>query len=110
MKTTFSRVSGMTPDQRAELTDRFDKASRISSAEPVAVVGIGCRFPGDVVWPEAYWEFLANGVDAITEVPSDRWDADAFYDPDPSAPTFGDDENEIDIPPFLRGQRRRQQR
>jgi phthiocerol/phenolphthiocerol synthesis type-I polyketide synthase D len=76
----------MTADQRAELTDRFDKASRIAAAEPVAVVGIGCRFPGGVVGPEAYWEFLANGVDAITEVPPDRWDADAFYDPDPSAP------------------------
>ena len=66
--------------------ERFDKASRIAAAEPVAVVGIGCRFPGGVVGPEAYWAFLTNGVDAITEVPPDRWSADAFYDPDPSAP------------------------
>ena len=50
------------------------------------MVGIGCRFPGGVVGPEGYWTFLANGGDAISEIPSDRWDADAFYDPDPFAP------------------------
>ena len=43
-------------------------------------------FPGGVVGPEDYWAFLANGGDAISEVPPDRWDADAFYDPDPFAP------------------------
>ena len=76
----------MTAAQRAALADQFDKASRIAAAEPVAVVGIGCRFPGGVVGPEGYWAFLANGGDAISEVPPDRWDADAFYDPDPLAP------------------------
>ena len=86
MRTTFDRVSAMTADQRAALADQFDKASRIAVAEPVAVVGMGCRFPGDVVGPEGYWAFLTNGGDAISEVPADRWDADAFYDPDPLAP------------------------
>src|SRR3954470_18856177 len=86
MRTTFSRVSAMTVDQRAALTERFEGAPRIAAAEPGAVVGIGCRFPGDAVGPEAYWALLTNGIDAITEVPPDRWDADAFYDPDPSAP------------------------
>jgi phthiocerol/phenolphthiocerol synthesis type-I polyketide synthase D len=76
----------MTPDQRTALTEQFDKASRIATAEPVAVVGIGCRFPGGVVGPESYWTFLANGEDAIGEIPPERWDADAFYDPDPFAP------------------------
>ena len=55
-------------------------------AEPIAVVGIGCRFPGDVAGPESFWRLLVNGEDGITEVPADRWDVDAFYDPDPSAP------------------------
>ena len=76
----------MTAAQRAALSEQFDKASRLAGAEPVAVVGIGCRFPGGVVGPQGYWGFLASGGDAIGEVPSDRWDAEAFYDPDPFAP------------------------
>jgi phthiocerol/phenolphthiocerol synthesis type-I polyketide synthase D len=86
MKTTFSRIAGMTAEQRTALSSQFEKASRIATAEPVAVVGIGCRFPGGVAGPEGYWEFLANGGDAISEVPPDRWDAEALYDPDPFAP------------------------
>ncbi|MGE5695636.1 MAG: type I polyketide synthase [Candidatus Sericytochromatia bacterium] len=86
MRTTFSRISGMTAAQRAALADQFANASRLAAAEPVAVVGIGCRFPGDVVGSQAYWAFLASGGDAISEIPPDRWDAEAFYDPDPFAP------------------------
>ena len=86
MKTTFDRISGMTAAQRDALAEKFDNASRLAGAEPVAVVGVGCRFPGGVAGPESYWKFLANGVDAIAEVPTDRWDAEAFYDPDPLAP------------------------
>jgi phthiocerol/phenolphthiocerol synthesis type-I polyketide synthase D len=86
MRTTFSRVSGMTADQRVALAEQFDKASRIATAEPVAVVGIGCRFPGGVVGPQSYWKLLTNGEDAISQVPADRWDAEEFYDPDPFAP------------------------
>ena len=86
MKTIFSRVSAMNADQRGALSEQFDKASRIASAEPVAVVGIGCRFPSGVVGPEAYWNFLANGTDAISEIPPDRWNADEYYDPDQFAP------------------------
>ena len=55
-------------------------------AEPIAVVGIGCRFPGSVTGPDSFWRLLVDGGDAISEVPADRWDADAFYDPDPLAP------------------------
>ena len=44
--------------------------------EPIAIVGVGCRLPGGVRDPDGYWRLLADGVDAITEVPRDRWDAD----------------------------------
>ena len=59
---------------------------RTSNAdEPIAIVGIGCRFPG-ADGPAAFWQLLSDGMDAITEIPADRWDADAFYNPDPSVP------------------------
>ncbi len=56
--------------------------------EPIAIVGLSCRFPG-APNPGAFWELLRNGVDAITEVPADRWDVDAFHseNPDPGKVT-----------------------
>lgn len=54
-------------------------------ADPIAIVGMGCRFPG-ADNPDAYWNLLRDGVDAVSEVPADRWDNDALYDPDPSVP------------------------
>ncbi|CKO44580.1 phenolpthiocerol synthesis type-I polyketide synthase PPSB [Mycobacterium tuberculosis] len=86
MRTAFSRISGMTAQQRTSLADEFDRVSRIAVAEPVAVVGIGCRFPGDVDGPESFWDFLVAGRNAISTVPADRWDAEAFYHPDPLTP------------------------
>ena len=56
-----------------------------AAGEPVAIVGIGCRFPG-ADGAEAFWALLREGVDAISEVPAERWDLARFYDPDPEAP------------------------
>ncbi len=53
--------------------------------EPIAIVAVACRFPG-APDPEAFWEVLSGGVDAIREVPDDRFDIDEFYDPDPETP------------------------
>ncbi|WP_375772900.1 SDR family NAD(P)-dependent oxidoreductase [Archangium gephyra] len=58
----------------------------VLAAEPIAIVGMGCRFPGGVGSPAELWELLSGGVDAITEIPADRWDREAWYDPDPDAP------------------------
>ncbi len=55
------------------------------TAEPIAVVGIGCRFPGGASDPEAFWQLVRAGRDCVTEVPRDRFDVDAVYDPDPAA-------------------------
>ncbi len=55
-------------------------------ASAVAVIGIGCRFPGGANSPEAFWKLLLEGVDTVGEIPPDRWDVDAYYHPDPSRP------------------------
>ena len=53
--------------------------------EPIAVVGLSCRYPG-APNPDTYWRLLVEGRDAVTEVPDDRWDKQAYYDPNPSEP------------------------
>ena len=58
----------------------------VAREEPIAVVAMACRFPGGVHDPESFWRLLDEGVDAIREVPADRWEIDAWYDPDPDAP------------------------
>ncbi len=56
------------------------------AAGPIAVIGIGCRFPGGADGPAAFWRLLCDGFDATGPIPADRWDADAFYAADPEAP------------------------
>jgi amino acid adenylation domain-containing protein/thioester reductase-like protein len=51
--------------------------------EPIAIIGLSCRFP-QAHSPQAFWDLLRNGVDAITEVPSDRWDVDEFHADEPA--------------------------
>jgi acyl transferase domain-containing protein/acyl carrier protein len=53
--------------------------------EPIALIGIGCRFPGGVDGPAALWRLLEREVDAVGEAPSSRWDAARWFDPDPEA-------------------------
>jgi acyl transferase domain-containing protein/glutamate-1-semialdehyde aminotransferase len=54
-------------------------------AQPVAIIGMGCRFPA-APDPGAYWRLLCAGGDAIRDIPADRWDVAGYYDPDPRAP------------------------
>lgn len=55
-----------------------------SSKEPIAIVGISCRFP-EASSLDQFWELLKNGVSTVKEIPSDRWNLSDYYDPDPSA-------------------------
>lgn len=52
----------------------------------IAIIGIGCRYPGGVKNLDDLWELIANGIDATTDVPKDRWDIGSFYHPDKSIP------------------------
>src|SRR6266571_5685427 len=61
------------------------RMNRETETEPIAIIGIGCRFPG-AKDPEAFWQLLRDGIDAISEVPVDRWDSNAFYDANAGVP------------------------
>ncbi|MCS0603059.1 type I polyketide synthase [Streptomyces sp. LP11] len=72
-----------TPAKRPEAP----QAGRAADDEPIAVVGIGCRFPGGIDTPEALWRLLTEGGDVLSGFPRDRgWDLDALYDEDPEVP------------------------
>lgn len=50
--------------------------------EPIAIIGIGCHFPGGATGPREFWDLLCDGADATREIPSQRWEMRKFYDPD----------------------------
>ncbi len=82
-------VKELSPLQRAfvtikEMRSKLD-ALESNAREPIAIVGMGCRFPGGANDPESFWQILRDGVDTIGEVPRDRWNVDDYYDPDPQA-------------------------
>lgn len=74
------------PNRRVNGSVRPRIGSGSGVREPIAIVGIGCRFPGRANNPEAFWNLLESSTDAITEVPAERWNLQAFYDADPSRP------------------------
>ena len=82
-----TRLSSLSATKLAVLaTQAYAQVEDVLHAEPIAIIGMGCRFPGGADNPAAYWEILRNGVDAIVETPADRWDADAYYAEDFAAP------------------------
>jgi acyl transferase domain-containing protein/SAM-dependent methyltransferase len=83
-------IDNLSPVKRAlleikELKARLSQAEK-AGKEPIAIIGAGLRFPGDVSDLESYWQLLINGMNAISDIPKDRWNIDTFYDPDPEAP------------------------
>ncbi len=89
MKEFLERIKNLPPERvkllAAQLQTRVD-VMESQRVEPIAIIGMSCRFPGGANSPESFWELLKNGVDAITEVPHDRWNIDEYYDPDPEKP------------------------
>ncbi|WP_338866156.1 SDR family NAD(P)-dependent oxidoreductase [Myxococcus stipitatus] len=68
-----------------KLQARLDGVER-ARTEPIAVIGMGCRFPGGASDEASYWKLLRDGVDAVREVPASRWDAASYYDPERGVP------------------------
>lgn len=82
------------PEKAADTIERLER--RVAELEgmgdttarqvAVAVVGMGCRYPGGADTPEAFWELLESGRDVLGDIPASRWDVDAYYDPEVSIP------------------------
>jgi acyl transferase domain-containing protein/acyl carrier protein len=88
MSDFLERINQLSPKRLAllavELQGKIEALERAQN-EPIAIVGLSCRFPGadDAA---AFWRLLHDGVDAISEVDPSRWNVDELYDPDPDAP------------------------
>ena len=90
MSSISEKLDQLSPLQRAvyALKETRGKLERLEQAqtEPIAIVGMGCRFPGGANDPESFWQILHNGIDTIKEVPASRWDIDVYHDPNPETP------------------------
>ena len=77
------------PDNGAQSSSGRDEGERIAAMVPptqnegIAIIGIGCRFPGNVNNAESFWKLLVEGREAVSEVPADRWNVERFYDAEP---------------------------
>ncbi len=84
----LDRINTLSPQRlkllALELHERAEETAA-RAREPIAIIGMGCRFPGGADDPDRFWSLLKEGRDAIREVPRDRWDIDAYFDPDPDA-------------------------
>jgi microcystin synthetase protein McyG len=89
MNEFLSQLATMSPKRLAllavELQQKVESLER-SRVEPVAVVGVGCRFPGGAVDPESFWQLLREGRSGVREVPAERWNVEEFFDADPETP------------------------
>ncbi|HVH42842.1 MAG TPA: beta-ketoacyl synthase N-terminal-like domain-containing protein, partial [Labilithrix sp.] len=81
----YPTVTKLTEYLLGRLTPRVSTTGRRASDEPIAIIGMSCRFPGGADDPESFWDLLQRGGDAIAPIPRERWDIEAFYDADPDA-------------------------
>ncbi|HEX3641760.1 MAG TPA: beta-ketoacyl synthase N-terminal-like domain-containing protein, partial [Ktedonobacteraceae bacterium] len=86
----YPTIEGLARHLSGEITNTQPASSQpdnhaISTNDAIAIIGLGCRFPGTNN-PDEFWQLLHDGIDAISEVPSNRWDLQKFYNPDRGIP------------------------
>ncbi len=86
MSDTPLPLSGMSAVKLALMAKQMRaQAARALRSDPIAIIGMGCRLPGGADTPESLWRLLRDGIETAREIPSDRWNGGAWYDPDLSA-------------------------
>ena len=89
MNLNADKLDELSPLQRAtyalkEMKARLEHAEQARN-EPIAIIGMGCRFPGGADSPERFWQLLRDGIDAVRPTPPERWDSNVYYDANPDA-------------------------
>ncbi|WP_204810122.1 type I polyketide synthase [Mycobacterium riyadhense] len=87
-RTSDDSGTGLDPARRPSFARAQveERRPRMDVGQGAAIVGIGCRLPGGVFTPDQFWDFMLRRGNGVVEVPSERWNTDLFYDPDPAAP------------------------
>lgn len=86
MSTLANQISQLSALKVAMATQQLAPKLALTNAEPIAIIGMGCRLPGGIDTPQKYWELLKSGTDAVSEMGNDRWDFEAHYSSDPEEP------------------------
>jgi acyl transferase domain-containing protein/acyl carrier protein len=79
-------VSGLKLALAASKVRAAGSEASLLASEPLAIIGMGCRFPGGASSPALFWKQILAGTDSVKQVPADRWDIAKYYDPDSAAP------------------------
>ena len=90
MSQPTENIEQLSPLQRAFVTIK-EMRSKLDTwenraHEPIAIIGMSCRFPGGANDPESFWQILRDGIDTVKEVPPERWNIEDYYDPHPETP------------------------
>ncbi|MDD5755632.1 MAG: polyketide synthase, partial [Methylococcales bacterium] len=108
-ETLSQRMAQFSAVKLALLAEQLGQQREVIQSEPIAIVGLACRFPGGIDSPESYWQALCDGLDAMEEVPADHWDSQTYFSAEPnqagkiSSPCGGYLKNVYDFDPQFFG-------
>ncbi len=81
----YATIETLSARLAGDVNPCFSESERNFACDSIAIIGIGCRFPGHVKSPADYWQLLREGRDAISEIPSERWNIADYFDSNPAA-------------------------